>query len=159
MELSQIKDIVALLTERSAAWQSLWTVFYTVSAAVVTLIASGKIQTPCRWPASTLASVGLVLFAAGNYRALNQVRLQREALVAMTELRASAAKSEDLVHFAQAWLPPTLSELRLYHGGCVFSSWPFSGPCLWCKRYPRSRTSTATERRTGRSRLVLAESL
>ena len=59
-ELSQIKDIVALLTEGSAAWQSLWTIFYTVSAAVVALIASGKIQTPYRWPASTLALVGFL---------------------------------------------------------------------------------------------------
>lgn len=55
MEPPTARELIQLMADRSSAWQSLWTVFYTVSAVIVSL-------------------VGYLLLAAGNYQALNELR-------------------------------------------------------------------------------------
>lgn len=119
MDVSDAKQLIGLLSERSAAWQALWTIFYTVSAAIVTLIASGKLLPKYRWVASSIAVVGFLLFAAGNYRALDEVRKQRDAIVQFVKDKAKG--TPQIIAVAEASAPPSLSDLRLYHWGlCGF---------------------------------------
>lgn len=119
MTPSDAKELIGLLAERSAAWQALWTVFYTVSAAIVTLIASGKLLPKYRWVASSIAVAGFLLFAAGNYRALDELRKQREAVVQF--VKDKAQDTPPIIAVAAASAPPSLSDLQLYHWGlCGF---------------------------------------
>jgi hypothetical protein len=119
MNPADAKELIGLLSERASAWQALWTVFYTVSAAIVTLIASGKLLPKYRWLASSVAAAGFLLFAAGNYRALDEVRKQRVALVQFVTEKAKDAPQ--IVAVADASVPPTLRDLRAYHWGlCGF---------------------------------------
>jgi hypothetical protein len=119
MDTAAAKDLVTMLTERANVWQGYWTVFYTVAAAIVTLVASGKLLPRYRLLTSVIAVVGFLVFAAGNYKALSTTRVQREALVAF--VKEKAASSPHVMAIAEAAEPPTLSELRLYHWGlCVF---------------------------------------
>jgi hypothetical protein len=74
MEASTARELIQLLADRSSAWQSLWTVFSTVSAAVVGLVASDKLLVRYRMAASLVAVVGYLVFAVGNYQALNKLR-------------------------------------------------------------------------------------
>lgn len=119
MSPSDAKELIGLLSERSAAWNALWTIFYTVSAAIVTLIASGKLLPKYRWAASTIAALGFLLFAAGNYRSLDELRIQREGVVQYVKEKTQDTPSISAV--ADASIPPTRIDLRLYHWGlCGF---------------------------------------
>jgi hypothetical protein len=119
LDASTAKDLTQLMSERAAAWNGLWTVFYTVSAALVTLIASGKLLPKYRIAASSIAVVGFILFAAGNYRALNEMRKQRAAVVDFVIEKAK--ETPQIIAVAKASVPPTLQDLRIYHWGlCVF---------------------------------------
>jgi hypothetical protein len=119
MESAQAKELVGLLSERAGAWQALWTTFYTVSAAIVTLIASGKFLPELRWVASSIAAVGFLLFAAGNYSALGALRKQRDAMVHF--VKDKARDDPYITVLAEASAPPDLAKLRMYHWGlCVF---------------------------------------
>jgi hypothetical protein len=119
MDASAAKELIALLDERASAWQAYWTVFYTVSAAIVTLVASGKLLPRYRKLASLIAIAGFLVFAAGNYQALATMRVQREAVVEFVKERA--AGSPHIVKVAEASAPPTQMQLRAYHWGlCLF---------------------------------------
>lgn len=119
MEASVAKELIALLAERSSAWQAYWTVFYTVAAAIVTLVASGKLLPKFRKLASAIAVVGFLVFAAGNYQALSTMRVQREAVVAFVIEKASA--NPHITRVAEASAPPSEAQLRAYHWGlCIF---------------------------------------
>ncbi|MGQ0794347.1 MAG: hypothetical protein ACT4NX_09755 [Deltaproteobacteria bacterium] len=119
MEPSTAKELIGILSERASAWQALWTVFYTVSATLVTLIASGKLLPKYRYIASSVAVVGFLLFAAGNYQALNDMRTQRSAIVEY--VKEKAKDSPQIITVAEAAAPPSLTQLRIYHWGlCVF---------------------------------------
>lgn len=119
MDVSTAKELIGLLSERASAWQALWTVFYTVSAAIVTLIASGKLLPKYRRVASTVAVAGFLLFATGNYKALNELRKQREAVVEF--VKDKAKDTPHIIAVAEASAPPSHSELRIYHWGlCIF---------------------------------------
>ncbi len=115
MEAAAAKELIGLLSERASAWQGLWTTFYTVSAAIVTLIATGKILPKYRWAASLLAVVGYLFFAAGNYRALDELRKQRNAVVEFVKVKAK--DTPQLIAVAEASAPPSPTELRIYHWG------------------------------------------
>jgi len=115
MDPSAAKELIGLLSERASAWQALWTVFYTVSAAIVTLIASGKLLPKYRWLASSIAVAGFLLFAAGNYRALDELRKQREAIVEYVKIKAK--DTPQIIAVAEASAPPSLADLRAYHWG------------------------------------------
>jgi hypothetical protein len=73
MELSDAKDLIELLAGRSGAWNGLWTVFYTVGVAIVGVVASGKLLSKHRTVASTIAVLGFLIFAVGNYHALEEM--------------------------------------------------------------------------------------
>lgn len=109
----------SLLADRSNAWKGYWTVLYPVAGAIVTLVASGKLLPRYRWLASSLAAVGFLVFAAGNYHALDSMRVQRNAVVAF--VKEKAANSPQIAAIAEASAPPTQTELRVYHWGlCLF---------------------------------------
>jgi hypothetical protein len=119
MEPATAKDLIELLAERATAWHALWAVFYTVSAAVVALVASGKVATKRRWLVSAIVAVGFLFFAGGNYLALEQVRKQRVALVEF--VKEKAVKELHVRTAAEALMPPSVCELRAYHWGlCLF---------------------------------------
>jgi hypothetical protein len=119
VNVSIAKELISMLSERSSAWQALWTVFYTVSAAIVTLIASGKLLPEYRWATSSVAAAGFLLFAYGNYRALDELRKQRNAVVEY--VKENAKDCPHIFAVAEAASPPTLYNLRAYHWGlCAF---------------------------------------
>ena len=115
MNASDARQLVELLASRSGAWNSLWTLFYTVGAAVVGVVASGKLLARRRTAASLLAAAGFLVFAAGNYAALEDVRKQRQALVEFATLKANEERSPQIAAVAAASTPPKRSSLRLYH--------------------------------------------
>jgi hypothetical protein len=119
MDAAEAKELIGLLSERAGAWQALWTTFYTVSAAIVTLIASGKFLPKLRLSASAIAAAGFLLFATGNYQALDEVRTQREAVVSF--VKDKARQDPHITAVAGASAPPNVVRLRLYHWGlCAF---------------------------------------
>ena len=119
MSTSEAKDLVSLLAERSNAWQGLWTLFYTVSAATITLIASGKFMPKYRVHASILAAVLFLLFAGSNYMALEEVRKQRVAVVEFVKEKADG--SPPIIAVAAAGVPPGCTQLKSYYWGiCAF---------------------------------------
>ncbi len=119
MDPSAAKELIELMSERATAWHALWTVFYTVSAALVTLIASGKLLPKHRRAASLIAIIGYILFAVGNFQALDEMRKQREAVIEF--VKDKAKESSHIVAVADASAPPCLQELRIYHWGlCIF---------------------------------------
>jgi len=81
MNTSDFKDLIELMAGRSAAWNALWTVFYMVGAAIADVIASGKLISNRRSLPSLIAVVGFLVFAVGNFKALDEMRKQREAVV------------------------------------------------------------------------------
>jgi hypothetical protein len=115
MDAAEAKELIGLLSERAGAWQTLWTTFYTVSAAIVTLIASGKFLPKRRWFASAIAAAGFLLFTAGNYQALGELRKQREALVSF--VKDKARDSRHITAVADASAPPGAAKFRIYHWG------------------------------------------
>lgn len=116
MEPSVAKTLIDILAERSSAWNSLWTVFYTVGAAIVGIVASGKLLSKHRTVASVIAMLGFLIFAAGNYMALNEVRKQRESIVAYVEKQAEEKQSMEISALAKVSCPPSLFQLTMYHG-------------------------------------------
>lgn len=115
MDPSDAKNLIELLAGRSSAWNALWTVFYTVGAAIVGVIASGKLLSKHRTAASTIAVLGFLIFAFGNYRALEEMRKQREAVVEFVKKKAAEKQSTEITALAEASAPPTVVELRAYH--------------------------------------------
>jgi hypothetical protein len=115
MDLSDAKNLIELLAGRSSAWNALWTVFYTVGAAIVGVVASGKLLSRRRTVASAIAVCGFLVFAAGNYVALEEMRKQREAVVAFVKKKAVEKQSPEMATLAEASSPPTANELRAYH--------------------------------------------
>ncbi|WP_448873151.1 hypothetical protein [Desulfobulbus propionicus] len=115
METSEAKELLDLLSEQKTGWQGLWTTFYTVGAATLTLIASGKISVPHLHTVSLLASLMFLFFAAGNYQALDSMRRQRLALMAF--MREKAADSPHIMNVVAAAGPPSQIGLRVYHWG------------------------------------------
>jgi len=115
MDAADAKNLIELLAGRSAAWNSLWTVFYTVAAAIVGVIASGTLLSSSRSAASAIAVVGFLVFAVGNYHALDEMRKQREAVTAFVKRVATEKQCTELVALAEASSPPTVGELRAYH--------------------------------------------
>jgi hypothetical protein len=66
-----------------------------------------------------VAVAGFLLFAAGNYKALDELRKQRDAVVQFVTEKAK--DSPQIIAFAEASAPPSIAELRVYHWGlCVF---------------------------------------
>jgi hypothetical protein len=119
MEPSNAKELIELLSDRATAWHALWTVLYTISAALVTIIASGKFLPKYRRLASSIAVLGFLLFAAGNYEALDQMRQQRAAVVEY--VKEKAKDSPQIIKVAEASAPPDQMSLRIYHWGlCIF---------------------------------------
>ena len=113
------KELLDLLAEWNGMWQQYWNVLYTVAAAMVTLVASIKTDPRFRRILSATAAVGFLLFAAGNYMALYEMRMQRENVVAFVE--AKAGSNPQVAAVAKAAEPPSLPRLDLYHWGlCAF---------------------------------------
>jgi hypothetical protein len=125
MSTSEAKDLVSLLAERSNAWQGLWTLFYTVSAAIITLIASGKLMPKYRVGASIIAAFLFLLFAMSNYMALEELREQRAAVVEFVKEKAN--DSPPIIAVAEAAVPPSYTQLKLYYWGL----WAFVVVLLW----------------------------
>jgi 3-oxoacyl-ACP reductase-like protein len=117
MDATEAKNLIELLAGRSAAWSSLWTMFYTIAAAVVGVVASGKLLGNRRTVASAIAALGFALFAVGNYQAFSDMRLQREAVSAFVMKKAEEKHSPEMVALVKASAPPTEGELRAYHWG------------------------------------------
>ncbi len=115
METAQAKELLSLLSERTGTWQALWTTYYTVSGALVTLIASGKFLPGRWWAASAIAAAAFLLFAAGNFRALDELRKQRDALVHF--VKDKARDDPHITVVAEASAPPDLEKLRMYYWG------------------------------------------
>lgn len=115
METSAARELLGLLSEQNSKWQGLWTTFYTVAAATLTLIASGKIHGAHLQTVSLLASAMFLFFAAGNYQALESMRRQRLALMAF--MGEKAADSPHILHLVAAAAPPSQIGLRIYHWG------------------------------------------
>ena len=115
MNITDFKDLMSLLADRSSAWQQLWNLLYTVAGAIVALVASGKVPPQYRRLVSVLTTIGFLVFATGNYRALETMRVQREAVVAF--VKAQSGGNPQLLALAEASAPPTENELRLYHWG------------------------------------------
>ena len=115
MDTSDAKNLIELLTSRSAAWNSLWTMFYTVAAAIVGVIASGKLVSGHHIEASLIAAFGFLVFAAGNYRALDEMRKQREAVVEFVKCKAREENSREIETLAVASSPPSATDLKKYH--------------------------------------------
>lgn len=115
MDPSDAKNLIELLAGRSSAWNGLWTVFYTVGAALVGVIASGKLLSKHRTAASAIAVLGFLVFAVGNYQALEDMRKQREAVVAFVKNKAGEKQSTEIAALAEASAPPSTVELRVYH--------------------------------------------
>jgi hypothetical protein len=119
MAAHEVKELIELIAMPLSIWQSLWTTFYTVSAAIVALVTSGKILPKMRRLVSTIAALGFLIFAVGNYEALAQVREQRVAIVC--HVSAAAADNPHIREFANASEPTSLFWLRFYHWGlCIF---------------------------------------
>jgi hypothetical protein len=115
MNISDAKDLIELLAGRSAAWNALWTLFYTVGAAIVGVIASGKLISNRRSLASLIAVIGFLVFAVGNFKALDAMRKQREAVVDFVEVKAQQTNSPEIIAVAKASKPPSFFELCVYH--------------------------------------------
>jgi hypothetical protein len=115
MNTSDAKDLIELLAGRSAAWNALWTVFYTVGAAIVGVIATGKLISNRRSVASLIAVVGFLVFAVGNFKALDEMRKQRGAVVDFVKAKAQQANSTEITAVAKASEPPSFFELCVYH--------------------------------------------
>jgi hypothetical protein len=115
METSAAKELLGLLSEHTGKWQNLWTTFYTVAAATLTLIASGKVDAEHIWAIAPIASAMFLIFAAGNYQALESMRQQRGALLEF--MSEKAADSPHLLAVVTAAAPPSRNNLRVYHWG------------------------------------------
>lgn len=115
MDPSEAKILIELLAGRSIAWNSFWTVFYTVGAAIVGVVANGKLLSKHRTAASIIAVLGFLVFAVGNYQALEEMRKQREAIVAYVKKQAFEKQSSEIIALAEASAPPSAAELRIYH--------------------------------------------
>src|SRR4030095_1458380 len=102
MNTSDAKDLIELLAGRSAAWNALWTVFYTVGAAIVGVITTGKLISNRRSVASLIAVVGFLVFAVGNFKALDEMRKQRGAVVDFVKAKAQQANSTEITAVAKA---------------------------------------------------------
>jgi hypothetical protein len=115
MDAMTAKDLVGLLFERNSAWQAQWTVFYAVSAAIITLVASGRFLPKYRWRASIISGFLFIVFAIGNYHALNQLRKQRHAIVELVmQETKDGPEMRTLVEEAR---PPSLEWFIFYHWG------------------------------------------
>lgn len=112
MNTSDAKDLIELLAGRSAVWNALWTIFYTVGAAIVSVIASGKLISNRRSLASLIAVVGFLVFAVGNFKALDEMRKQREAVVDFVKVKAQQANSPEIIAVAKASKPQPLSTTK-----------------------------------------------
>jgi len=115
MEPSIAKTLIDILAERSSTWNSLWTVFYTVGVASVGIVASGKLLSKHRTAVSVIVALGFLIFAVGNYLALNEVRKQRESIVAYVTKTAEEKQSTDIVTLAEASSPSSDLQLKGYH--------------------------------------------
>ena len=119
VNVSIAEELISLLSGRASARQALWTVFCKVSAAIVMLIASGILLPEYRWVASSVAAAGFLPFAYGNYRALDELRTQRNAVVEY--VRESAEDSPHILAVAETAAPPTLHDMLAHPRGLCAS--------------------------------------
>ncbi len=127
MDISNAKELIELLAVRTEAWNTLWDVYKVVAAAIVGVVASGKILKEHQRMASIIAIVGFLAFSIGNYIALDEMRKQRDALVnyVISYVEAQNKKEDttlsekkennEIIKFAKASMPPSIERLRFYH--------------------------------------------
>ena len=119
--IPDVKALLEILASHSSNWNGAWTFFSTVSVAIVAVVASGKILPRHRWAASIMAAVGFLVFATGNFIALDHLREQREAVSEFVILKAKEKKYDQVLAVAKASEPPTAGNLKLYHWSlCAF---------------------------------------
>jgi hypothetical protein len=113
MTVDNAKTLLDMIEGLHSHWQTLWTVFYTVAAALVALVASDKINWKWTSHVSIVFSIVFSIFAFGNYEALCDMRIERQALV---EFGSSIpGMDSSLLRMIEASGPPKPWELNLYH--------------------------------------------
>lgn len=111
MEDSLAKELLTLAFQRAEAWHSLWNLYYTVAAATLAIVLSGKLPGDSKRVRVVLIVLFLV-FAGGNYGALHDTREQRHALTAAVH---AGARVEAYRMVAKAAEPPKWWMVILFH--------------------------------------------
>jgi hypothetical protein len=115
MDAARAKELIDLLSIRDGEWRTLWGIFQTVSAATVGIVAANKVPAKFRLHASTVLTVGFLLFAAGNFWNLYVLRIQRDAIVNLVLTQPMLV--DEIRTIADASRPSPLWQLILYHWG------------------------------------------
>lgn len=102
---------VSLVFEQFSAWQTQWLFFYTVGAALLALLASGKLERDSKGLRIAL-SIIFIVFAIGHIRAVRDIREQRSLLIQAVLSDQQLASFHSAVKAAE---PPTKAELTAFH--------------------------------------------
>jgi hypothetical protein len=130
MHFEELKLFTDIISNRFDAQQSIWNIFYTVSAATIAIIVSDKLKYKSKWIVPILVTFGFSLFAAGNYNTLFQIRSQRQAIVEIAKgdtaiytdsiFNSTSVAKQKSSEFVQMSAPPSLLLFRVYHWGLSF---------------------------------------
>lgn len=118
-----LKQLLAFMFQRADATQTFWNFYAGAVTAVLGLVTAGKAEWLNRWVCLGITFAFLV-FAVGNFIALDAVRAQRQELMNVAKAVKGYAQMENVV---AAVRPPTKQQLRLFHGaldvGTVVAIW------------------------------------
>jgi hypothetical protein len=137
-----LKDLLGFLFQRADATQTFWNFYVGAVTAVLALVTAGRAEWLNRWVCLGLTAVFLV-FAAGNFRALDSVRSQREQLIDVARQVKGYERVEKVV---MAVRPPSPGTLYVFHGSLdvavIVAIWgiPFARRRHELAGRPRGRT-------------------
>jgi len=119
----ELKQLLAFLFQRADATQTFWNFYAGAVTAALGLVTAGKSEWLNRWVCAGL-TVAFVVFAVGNFIALDAMRAQRQELMEVAKEVKGYSRIERVV---TAVRPPTKEQLRLFHGaldlGTVGAIW------------------------------------
>jgi len=115
VNLKDAKDLVDILAGRFQAWHALWTLYQVVAVAAITVLASDKLLGSRSIPVYLSIGAGFALFAAGNYKALSDVRVQRARTCEFARTQVVGDSSSKLPSIVDSFQPPSQVQLRCFH--------------------------------------------
>ena len=102
------------LVERFGATQTFWNIYIVVSLGLLGFVAGSKAVLASHW-IRRLAIVGFTLFAISNWGAMEDVRTQREALIAVARTQLQASHTEEYRNLLAEMRPPTQVAFGVFH--------------------------------------------
>ena len=109
----EIKDVLSFVFQAVGTTQTFWNFYATIVTAILGFVAAAKIEWLNKMVRGILTA-GFAIFALANYSALNQVRVQREALVALIpKLKGYSSSLDGIIASTSA---PSFVPFMLFHG-------------------------------------------